>query len=338
MLVFLFLCNHAFASDDVRLELDVSHRPPKVLSAIGERYETLSQKEESNWAVFNGQKTYGIIGINDKEFVEDLLLKHAENKQDNAFNILDVGAGNFDWGDNIACLVKRMEMRFPVNIISIRGEAYRGDERSQDQNCTIYKFGNVNAEYDIVAQLKARRKDLQIEQFGLIVSSWCLCHLVDPVGTLQLLVNKLAPAGIMLATRFQFLYQSDQGYEAAENLPSLLYDTGLPFVLGYAAKSQDGFALQKETSVMKLPMNYVSIQENGKGYSTIFKRVAKLGPFVKKEARRWPTFQGRGLLFKNLKQFLSPALLYNEEISYIDMDITEFFPKKEVRCIIFDYL
>jgi SAM-dependent methyltransferase len=180
------------------------------------------------------------------------------------FNILDIGAGNFQWARSTAAFIENQipgDVR--VNFYSIRGENYLGERVVTNGKCTCYNIGSFKVE-EILAQLQQHQLPSE-NSFDLITARWCFRHLVDPVGTFQQTYNLLRPGqGTLLMDGFLFA-MNDQtmdwlNFNCDRNVMALLRDTGAPFLMNFESlRSFNHFILKRiDSRPCHLPLSYAS--------------------------------------------------------------------------------
>ncbi len=222
-------------------------RPKAMKEDVISAYQKISANPSSQWGLTNGAPEYNLICIEQYKLLKNIILKAPEEKE---FFILDLGAGNFEWGRD---KVKRINSDpdlptdIKVNVIGIRGEKSPPNEVYTDGKCKIYEFGNFMAE-NLTAQLK--KVGLQLDnKIDLIVTAYTMRHLVDPVGTFVQAYNLLKPnTGYILSDSIFFMLDShkDTNTEnAARSIQSLLLETKSPFLFIYRGMAESSFILKR---------------------------------------------------------------------------------------------
>ncbi len=244
--------------------VDWRQRPQVVQNAIAGAFFSLKQLSKSAWGAYNGREGYEICSINDYGFMESLI-REAPLSQTH-FYAMDIGAGNFQWGEGLAKhlnTLKDLREDITVHIISLRGESNHGEKQVKKKNCIIYNLGAFAIEK---LEKNLKQNDLYLTgKLDLIVTRWCFRHLVDPLGTFAQAYRLLRPKtghffgdgfvtlmdkqntdepewldnfnmlDVLRATRGSFLMQSyDRGNrfvvrmeDASFYPPSFLYDGGI---------------------------------------------------------------------------------------------------------------
>lgn len=248
-------------------KLNVEERPEELQSIIDSAFEAIAGDRSSRWGKYNGTAGYDMMEYSEENVLKNLILK-LPSTQD-TFTCLDIGAGNFQWGDFILKYFSEQN-DFPdhlrhIRIISMRGEknleqeiSVNTKESSQIQ-ITKYNFGqfkieNLNEEF--------QKRNLELEnQVDYIISRWCFRHLVDPVGTFQQAYNLLKPnQGIFMGDGFYFsMNDIDIDSAANEQFLQLLSSTTAPFLTMYyqVAGSLDSFVLKRRNDTpLAFPVAY----------------------------------------------------------------------------------
>ena len=134
---------------------------------------------------------------------DKLAIELSEERQ-RALRILDIGAGFGQVGDRL--------QRIGHDVHAISGHDYLTSygvvEESRMTNGT-YFVGDAN---------RMLSMDGLYDEYDLILSKWCFNHLVDPVGTLEQVVNRLALGGVIAISE---LYTAENDTLVREELPSI---------------------------------------------------------------------------------------------------------------------
>ncbi|MBS0290172.1 MAG: ankyrin repeat domain-containing protein [Proteobacteria bacterium] len=254
--------------------LDWRDRPSEINSAILSAWSALNNDSQSNWGCFNGRDAYESCGIKQHELVKSIIKNNPEKKE---FYVLDIGAGNFQFGNALAEFLNSasdLPKDVKVNIISIRGESNLNPEVKELGICKVFELGAFKIE-NLIEEFTARDFDLN-KKLDLIVSNWCFRHLVDPVGTFLQAYSLLRP-GSGLLNMDGFLYTrgckgkltddslfSREFHQFEHNMFSLLLDTKAPFLIcevdGNWSLSQ--FLLKRPNeSECQLPLSYKTLNK-----------------------------------------------------------------------------
>lgn len=186
---------NAMDTGDITYKLDTKNRPIYVKESIDLAYNSLKEMNMNHhdWVYF-GRDDYKILDFQGDAATISGFLKSLIAKGQKEINILDVGAGNFSWGKHLANTINELLLdadNIHVNIISLTGESHKGEEVQQQGKCTVYNFGSFKIE-DLNDELE--KKGLYLNNnVDLAVSQLTFIHLVDPLGTLQKVVNLLRP-------------------------------------------------------------------------------------------------------------------------------------------------
>ncbi|MBY0529142.1 MAG: hypothetical protein K2P51_03025 [Rhabdochlamydiaceae bacterium] len=119
--------------------LETCYRPASVQAACDAAFETV--KKKSAWGVYNGSDHYLTLGgIKDHELVGALIMRMTlEQPSQKEFNIVDIGAGGFQWGKALASYINTVvQPKIQVNIYNVRGESlkqlvYKEAEKTLDE-------------------------------------------------------------------------------------------------------------------------------------------------------------------------------------------------------------
>lgn len=241
--------------------LTIHDRPANLCTAIDHAFNKLIRKTDSQWGIFNGSDEYYFGGIDASVLFIDMIRLAPSQK---TFYFLDIGAGNFEWGRNLAKKINQLidfDSDITVHIISLRGENNLNPVRTQFGQCVLHELGQFKIEELDMGLAKYLGK-LNNKLDG-IVTSWCLRHLADPVGTFVQSYNLLKPKGFFLFDGF--FMQLDQGVDCKYfrcHMDALLFNTNSSF---YRANDNDCrklnvYVLQKETEMtLELALHYSGI-------------------------------------------------------------------------------
>jgi len=211
------------------------------------------------------------------------------------FYVLDVGAGNFQWGDYLADVMEDVlqDREVILHIISVRGEKNLKNPIIHGKRCKVYKLGAF--EIENISREMQSRVGVGNNKFDLIISHWCLRHLADPVGTFVQLYNLVRPHGVFLFDGF--FYETKTLKIKPEKLEdvhmiNLLFNSEAPFLVKTHNEnySINQFIVQKpDHRPCSLPMQYLSYTKTGFdnrylqiGSNTICKFKCDRRPVVKK--------------------------------------------------------
>lgn len=253
--------------EDKLCNLNGTARPSSLNTIISNAFERLSRKTEGIWG-HNGAYSYKICQLNEEKLLKKIFQEALEEQKE--FNIMDIGAGNFEWGASRAEEIDALNHQFDgikVNIFNLRGEKNPSLERFETKRCRIYNLGSFKIE-DITQQLHERKFFLESE-VDLIVSAMTLCHLADPAGTFVQILNLLRPKrGLLLMDGFFFTYENescnDLNYEPNRNMFQLMLDTKAPFLVSpihAKQRSLNHFVLQRmQEAPYQIPMKYRAVE------------------------------------------------------------------------------
>lgn len=168
-------------------------RPAAVQKKIDELFNKLAETPVSSWGGTNGLSKYGICGIDEEKLILDII---TNNPKQTDFYFLDVGAGQFQWVDNVVQFLNskpNITTNKKFHVIGVSGEGKNNpkgrDEVTKNGNCISYKLGGFKIE-NIIEAFEERGMYLD-GKIDLTVSQWTLRHLVDSLGTF-LQIHQLA--------------------------------------------------------------------------------------------------------------------------------------------------
>jgi hypothetical protein len=241
-------------------------KPLKKISAAS--FEAIKTNTTSNWGVYNGSSSYDLCGISEAKLLKKIILSSSQRSE---FWAMDIGAGNFQNGISLAAYInskKNLPENIRLNIISLRGESYDGEEMYEEGCCRHYTLGAFKVE-DLMNSLQDRGLFIE-NKVDLILSRWCFRHLADPVGTFEQTYNLLRPReGFLLMDGFIFSYhESNPEAKGTKdynlNMLRLLTSSKAPFLIAPHSqqRSLDQFVLQRPSDLpCQLPIQYNSLKE-----------------------------------------------------------------------------
>lgn len=269
--------------------LDWNQRPSNVRDSINSAFDRLVKQDSSSWGWYNGSQKYYMCGIDEHVLLKTLIKQAPPGKKE--FNVLEIGAGNFQWVQNLAAFLDKqtdLPKDIKINIIGIRGESYFGNRLIETDRCKIYSLGAFKVE-EIFSQLKEKGFDLE-NKADLAITRWCFRHLADPVGTFQQTYQLLRPeSGFFLLDGFYFLTNENHLDEVKSHdrkMTRLILDTKAPFL---TLRVNDGHALNHfvlkrlDDGKCNIPMSYENFSVHGGSRSyqigsshvTCFKRLSQ---------------------------------------------------------------
>ena len=238
-------------------------RPEELKQTIAYAFERL-KSSTTKWGLCNGSTEYAIACVNTFKLLKSQIEKSPEQK---IFNIMDIGAGNGSAGRHLAIELNKdgsIPADVKINIFNIRAEQnlYKLQFHSQMDKCDIYECSGFNAENLIDELARIGHGD---KQFDIIMSRWCMRHLVDPVGTFEQVYSITRPeSGFIMMDGFWYqLSGHPKCYESGQSnnqIISILLDTHSQFLLHPydAGRSFDQFVLKKNSEELVLPLEYTS--------------------------------------------------------------------------------
>ena len=173
-------------------------RPSHVQDAVNAAFERISERHQT-W-MYNGSKEYKLLRIPDRKFIDYI----ASKKKDDIY-ILDVGAGNGTWGNEVEriLIANHSDKNKQFNIISLTGSDELKEGIEKTGNITHYKFSKFKIE-NINKRLKERGLSIK-GNVDAIFSNWTFRHFIDPLGTLRQCFNLLTDQeGILLSSDLIF--------------------------------------------------------------------------------------------------------------------------------------
>lgn len=225
-------------------------RTSEINHSISRAFQSIAHNTKSGWGLFNGSDTYCIGGIKEHKLMRKLILGATKECKD--FYALDIGAGNYQWGRELAKYLsekKDIPKDVTIHIIGIRGETNLDKAVTELGQCKLYEFGQFQIE---TLMDDFQKLGLQLEnKVDLIVSRWCFRHLVDPVGTFTQTYDLLRiKSGHLLIDGFYFLNEDeicDESIDFNERMTRLCLEIGAPFLtLCYDdTRSLDHFIVRK---------------------------------------------------------------------------------------------
>lgn len=179
--VLILLFCHIVICADMRYELQ--YRPVKIQNRIKKVHAVLKAKDTKSTWTYNGSQVYDFLGISDEALLDWLISIKRENGD--ALRILDFGSGAFDWPITVANYLrdKHSDKNIQIEIVGVTGERALTDEQIRTlQN----DFADSGIKLTLLQEVEIESIDKILQSgFDLIVSSWTLRHLVDPLGTLE---------------------------------------------------------------------------------------------------------------------------------------------------------
>ncbi len=231
-------------------------RPRKIVKNINQAFDKIKNKDHSDWGLTNGAKKYYMLNIDEHLLIKKMIL----DMPGKLITIMDLGAGNFQFGSGIVNYIESLK-NFPngshVRIISLRGEKYTGNEIERTKRCTHYKFGTFKLE-DLIEELKKRGLAFAIGQdatINFIHSRWTLTHLADGIGTHMQAYNIMKPdTGYFMFEGLKFArYINDEKVrnenmkDIRSNMVSFLDELGADYLMEHDTSSHnfDNFIARK---------------------------------------------------------------------------------------------
>ncbi len=170
--------------------LDIKDRPPEVIEEIHKAYEKVCYSNNETLWNFHGSDKYFIF--EDDHFVAKKIIISAPPEQTD-FYFMDIGAGNFSWGKHLSKFINSTDFKRKIHahIIGVRGEYYFSPEVKTSGVCTLYELGGFKVED--ISEIFGSKFPTFKGRLDMVVSSYTLRHLVDPVGTFIQTYDMLRP-------------------------------------------------------------------------------------------------------------------------------------------------
>ncbi len=229
----------------------------------------------SHWGLHNGHANYDFNRTQQSDVIAHMISKALPTQK--TFYLLDIGAGNFQWGRAMAAyLNEHFDNDITVNIISVRAETHDGPEKVVKENCVIYELGDFEAE-QLASELTKRLGHSLEGKIDFAISSWCLLHITNPVDLVVQTYHALKPhTGLFMFDGFNISYQGIDGSYSPNPLrmTELLHNINAPFI--FMPDDHEGrmnaMVIQKDSeSKLNLPLVYSEIKsiEHGDGTGRI---------------------------------------------------------------------
>lgn len=208
-----------------------TRRPDDLKKKIAEVFGKLTATTvDDNWTC-RGSSEYLICKIDEFALFQLLVRSNPEQKE---FTILDVGAGNYKFGRILQDKINQdrdLPQDIKVKIFSLGGERHDDTIKAEsaDLLCALYEYESFEIE-NIIDQFQTRGIDI-VNSADLIVSNWCLQHLVDPLGTLEQLYLIAKKDGYILSGGFYARTVDHFNDDPNGFLASILYNTGDPLLI-----------------------------------------------------------------------------------------------------------
>lgn len=219
---------------------------------ITRAFQAIVRDKKSRWGMYNGADAYDIAGVKEHKLMKKIIQGATLGNKD--FYALDIGAGNYQWGRELARYLntkKDLPKDVTIHIIGIRGEANLDEAVKVLGQCRLYEFGQFQIE---TLMDEFQKRGLQLaNKVDLVVSKWCFRHLVDPVGTFTQAYNLLRPkTGYFLFDGFFFLHENEKIRDNSLNFNArmirLCLETQAPFLTNRynVTRSLDHFVVGKQ--------------------------------------------------------------------------------------------
>lgn len=243
--------------------LNISDRSEYLKNLISRSFDTVSSNQKK-W-LYNGAKYYCFLGIDPLSILQEKIKSKPSQKD---FYVLDIGAGQFDWGKTTAAEInanKDLPNDINVHIISVTGENYGPVKVHQEGRCKTYDVSAFEIE-NLQKSLQKTLPELSLESplfFDLVVSAYTFIHVHDPVGLFAQTYDLLRPGeGMMLMHGFPVSRSINSGVNWDASLTYLLHDTKAPYLIGKSTAVREiaPFLLKRpDDKPLNLPYAYNGI-------------------------------------------------------------------------------
>ncbi len=184
---------------------------------------------KNTWGLHNGHESYNLCNINEFDLLKTIVQNHPQQK---LFQILDIGAGNFNLGNALNAQINNsndLPTDIKFNIYSVRGEVNDKPIESSLEKCNHYQLGAFKIE-NIIEEFNKREIE-PINNFDLIVSHYTMRHLVDPLGTLLQVYDMLKPGHGMLLSDGFYLAIDNEIHTLPDEAIKILKEMGIDDML-----------------------------------------------------------------------------------------------------------
>lgn len=262
-------------------------RPTEIQNKISQTFSYLSSKSGGTW-LFNGSEYYIHADVDTEKLAKHLMTSNPNQKE---FYFLDIGAGNFEWGDHLAGIINEftgIADDVKVNIIGVRGEQYNGEKFTTVGKCNIFKLGQFKIE-NLEEAFKKINLDLT-DKIDCIYTRWTFRHLVDPVGTLEQAYNLLKPkTGLFFGDGFFYSLNGQSAKDILtnarfDNITRLLLDMKVQFLIEPhdSTRAINRFVFKRNADgPLNLPLKYTGMVYVGDAcqvYSQVATAFEHIGP------------------------------------------------------------
>lgn len=248
----------------------------------------LHHSSSENWR-FNGGTRYGLADVCQIKLAHHLMITNPNQKE---FNFVELGAGEFQHEDHWAEQINSFNDISPdvrVNIIGMRAEKYRGEICTTVGKCKIFKLGKFNIENMEAEEEKFKKKYFTLtNNVDVMITSWTLRHLVNPVKTVRQAANLLKEkTGLFFGDGFTYGYKGQSVDDlhrepCFENFNELILNLKMPFLIQPYQSTFNQFVVRRDTSdPIELPLKYYGMVDLGanmngsyrSGVATLFEHV-----------------------------------------------------------------
>lgn len=235
--------------------LDWKDRPRDLSNVIRDTYSEFASKSlEQNWQ-YRGNEYYGLAGTDERLLFKGIINENLSKRK--KFYAVDLGGGNGAWAKAMMTYINQEKFSedFKVTIYSLGAENTSNSPKIKEGKCTIKNWDRFRIE-NLSDELLDRQKYLE-KKVDLIVSSYCLHHLVDPMGTLLQAYELLRPeTGLLLANQFYFLVKDETEYDSLGLYLSLI-DSKASFLARDGLRKEPTFILsRKDEKSLQMPLRY----------------------------------------------------------------------------------
>lgn len=318
---------YATPSANYSPSLSYKDRTAEINLAISRTFQAIADDTESRWSLYNGGSSYSICGIKERKLLRKIIIEASPEIKD--FYALDIGAGDFEWGERLAVYLNAREdipKDITIHIIGIRGETNLGKAVEERGRCKLYEFGQFQIE-TLMDEFQKHGLQL-VNKIDMIVSRWCFRHLVDPLGTFIQAYDLLRPkTGHFLFDGFHFLHENEnmrehKSIDFDERMIRLCLETGALFLTRVCdfSRSTDHFVVNKpDDRPCHVRKQYLDLEKLRRGERQINSNaITRFKEFKEDDAENSPVlyegdYRGDKDMYERLRQ---NGLLRNSNLAW----------------------
>ena len=242
-----------------------TQRSTEMKRKIEEAYQWIARHEKILEGYYDSDKEYCIGKISDHLSIEKKLIE-GMSRGKTEFIFIDIGARDFQWGASASRFINEnplfKDKNITVKIFSLRGEKNAEEAVNQEGLCAHYRYGNFKIE-NLHEEFSRLGHDLT-NKVDIIVSSWAMRHLVDPVGTFIQAWELLEPnQGLIFFDGFWFEIPEKNISDIEDHLLILFSSFKAPFFmcLDDSGGRLHSFVMQKTSNDFYIPLQYKEVKE-----------------------------------------------------------------------------